>query len=554
MNGKVKYKETIEFNSSTDRNKLSIVKSNKLVEAKYKLTLNEQRLILLMVSMIRPEDNDFKNIRIRIQDLKEILDLQRKDLYEEMPEITKRLMSRILEIEDLEKNKLLQISWISSAEYFFGEGVVELSFDPKLKPYLLKLKEAFTIYNLHSVLRLRSSYAIRFYELLKQYEKIGQRKFSITELKEILGIGKKEYKLYGHFKSRVIIPASKELKEKTDIYFEFEEVKKGRKVVEIIFYIRKNPNFTEIKEQKKIEKLPNKTKNINTELFERIRKYTTLSEDKINEIFNSYDEKLIKKTFDYAINQYKEKKVKNLTAFFLAGLKDNYFKLTPYEEEKIREKQEGEEQKKLASKLENELNDLNKEYRNILRKEILKYFSLFPDNQKEELENEFNSIVDNNIFLKTEYERNGLESKIIQSKFTAFLLPKFQNNLNLPFDNFIDFLNTKKFDFYKLERIKKKYKLEKTIHLEDLLYWYKKLEKLNLPLNILLPYHLDKENLDIIIENKVINYLYENLPSEQKEEVIEKAKNNIDSSLIGEYRKEALKYNIKKIIKEMFSL
>ncbi len=43
-------------------NKQSVVtQSNKLVEAKFSLTIQEQRLVLVMISMISPEDKDFKD-------------------------------------------------------------------------------------------------------------------------------------------------------------------------------------------------------------------------------------------------------------------------------------------------------------------------------------------------------------------------------------------------------------------------------------------------------------------------------------------------------------
>ncbi len=557
MDEKRKYKETVEFNSSVDRNKLSVVKSNKLVEAKYKLTLNEQRLILLMVSMIKPEDEDFKNIRIRIQDLKEILDLQRKDLYEEVPEITKRLMSRVLEIKDIEEKRLLQISWLSSAEYLFGEGVVELSFDPKLKPYLLKLKEAFTIYNLQSVIKLRSSYAIRFYELLKQYEKIGSRKFKLNELKDILGIGKKEYKLYGDFKRRVILPAQKELKEKTDIYFEFEEIKKGRKVVELIFYIYKNPDFKEIKEKEKEKGKENNQlalDNINKDLFDDIKKYTNLSEEKIIDIFQNYDESFIERTFDYTLKLYNQKKIENLTGFFLSGLKDNYFKLSPYEEEKIKKKKEAEEQDKLSLELERELYDLNKEYREETGNKVIDYFEKLSLEEQEKLKKEFENFIKKNVFWEREFLKKGFNSELIKPKFRGYLLNKFREKINFDYKNIIDFLEKKKFDFGKFNRVKNKYKRDLAYNLAILLYWKEKMEKLNIPDDLLLPYHLEKLDLDSTIEDIVVNYLYENLSVEEKEKLLNEAKKLVDNSLLGEHKKEAVKFNIKQILKNRFKL
>jgi plasmid replication initiation protein len=80
----------------------------------------------------------------------------------------------------------LQITWVSSVKYYDNEGVVHIAFDPALKPYLLQLKSRFKPYQLRNVISLNSFYSIRIYELLKQYENIGNRTFEINELREML--------------------------------------------------------------------------------------------------------------------------------------------------------------------------------------------------------------------------------------------------------------------------------------------------------------------------------------------------------------------------------
>lgn len=59
---------------------------------------------------------------------------------------------------------------------------------------------------------------------------------------------KYDYEEYSNFKKKVILVAQRELKQKTDIYFEFKEIKQGRKVVAIEFEI-----FENSKNKKKIQ-------------------------------------------------------------------------------------------------------------------------------------------------------------------------------------------------------------------------------------------------------------------------------------------------------------
>ncbi|MFZ4773736.1 MAG: replication initiation protein [Terrimicrobiaceae bacterium] len=135
----------------------------------------------------------------------------------------------------------LNVSWLSSSEYVEGSGVVSLCFDPKLKPFLLQLKNRFTNYRIKNIVQLKSQFSIRIYELLKQYKKIGQRLFLVSDLRSILGIEDGQYKLYADFKRKVILIAQKELAKKTDISFRFEEIKIGHGVGQIRFYVNKKP-------------------------------------------------------------------------------------------------------------------------------------------------------------------------------------------------------------------------------------------------------------------------------------------------------------------------
>ena len=90
---------------------------------------------------------------------------------------------------------------------------------------------------LQNICKLNSVYAIKLYELLKQYHKIGWRIIDIRELKYMFGIDK-GYSQYCDFKKRVILIAISEINKNTDLEIEIEEIKKGRKVSEIKFFIK----------------------------------------------------------------------------------------------------------------------------------------------------------------------------------------------------------------------------------------------------------------------------------------------------------------------------
>lgn len=213
-----------------------VVKSNTLVEASYRLSTQEQKVILSLAAKIKTQDEDFKNYTFSVKEFADITGARIDSKYQEVKNLTSRLLRRVFTIN--EADGPLQLSWLSAAKYFDGEGLITLRFDPGLKPYLLQLKDCFTKFNLTMALRLKSSFSIRIYELLKQYESIGSRIFLLADLKNALGISGSQYKLYGHFKSKVLKVAQEELAAKTDLTFEFEETKVGRGVGKITFLIK----------------------------------------------------------------------------------------------------------------------------------------------------------------------------------------------------------------------------------------------------------------------------------------------------------------------------
>jgi plasmid replication initiation protein len=212
-----------------------VSKSNTLIEANSRLNLVEQKILLCLASNIEPNDRDFKTYTFPIKQFHDLLGLNGSTKYTELSKITKELLSKVIEIRVGEE--LIQVSWLSSAIYNRNKGTIDMRFDPLLKPFLLELSSKFTSYRLANVVKLKSTYAIRIYELLKQYEDLRERTISLENLRYYLD-AMDVYPNYANFKQRVLKPSQKELNQKTDISFEFEEIKLGRKVQKIRFIIR----------------------------------------------------------------------------------------------------------------------------------------------------------------------------------------------------------------------------------------------------------------------------------------------------------------------------
>ncbi len=270
---------------------------NKLIEARYKLTLEEQRIFLALVSLIDKNDEDFKDYKISVQVLKELTGTKRKDIYSAIKEAVSRLLKRTILIET--ENDFEAFNLISYAKYKKGEGYFIISIDKHLKPYLLKLKEKFTSVSLAYIFRLRSVYSIRLYELLKQYEDTSYRIDEVSTLKEMLGIEKNEYKDWRNFERIVLKKAVQEINEKTDLEVSYKKKKTGRKITHIEF---------EIHSKKANEIEDTETENSTSESVDiQAQKNNDLWEDTLHLLLTVYDadEEDIEFFKDFAIVKYK---------------------------------------------------------------------------------------------------------------------------------------------------------------------------------------------------------------------------------------------------------
>lgn len=226
-----------------------IKQSNAMNEARYKLSMQEQRLILTIASMIKDEDTHTTEYSMTAKQLSKLWGISLEQTYKEADTITEALHSRTLTIRDTKAKYFRRSNWVHRSEY--KNGVLTMRMHEDLAPHLFQLKKAFTVVQLETVLKMKSIYAIRIYELLKQYEKLEERTFTVHELREILVLEDK-YPQYYDFKKKVILQAQKELA-RTDMAFEFTEDKKDtRSIQEITFtFAKKTDEEKELTEFKK---------------------------------------------------------------------------------------------------------------------------------------------------------------------------------------------------------------------------------------------------------------------------------------------------------------
>lgn len=293
-------------------------KANNLVEGKYRFDIWEMRVFTKMLTMILPSDEDFKEYRIYLKEVIDDFNLSAdKQSYKLLKDGAVKLMKKEIKIirdtDEGEKEFLTHIAvGLDSFTSRTQGSYVDISFHPKMKPFLLQLQTQFLMYDVRNVLQLQSSYSVRIYELLKQYEKIGKRTFSVDDLKETLAVTDK-YPLYANFKQRIIMKAQEDLASYTDIRFTFEEVKKGRAIQTIIFTIKSNKTIVE--ERKMLSPILTQVfdkNSSNLEIYDLIKEFPGVNQNTINEWFLKYNGEYIIARINILLKQIaKGKDIKN---------------------------------------------------------------------------------------------------------------------------------------------------------------------------------------------------------------------------------------------------
>ncbi|MBX0292976.1 replication initiation protein [Hymenobacter sp. HSC-4F20] len=219
-----------------------VAQHNALINARFSFVPLQMRLFVALLSRIDFEDADFKEHFIPLEEL--VFDRRGGSAYEQVDEMCKGLASFTLYIEELEektrkrrrKPNYTYIPLMAEAGYRAELGGVVASFNPKIMPYLLQLRESgnFTTADLKQILKLKSPQSLRIYWLLKEYAGFGRRTISVDDLRFVLGIEEHEYPRFSNFRARILDKAQSEIAA-TDIPFTYELEREGKTVARIKF-------------------------------------------------------------------------------------------------------------------------------------------------------------------------------------------------------------------------------------------------------------------------------------------------------------------------------
>ncbi len=290
-----------------------LAKGNPLINASFDITAIQFKILLHMISKVDMSLEDFQPITIQISEFQKFANINTKAIYEVIETQAEKLKNKSILYEDDEVR--LSTNLLSSWKYHKKKGCYTFRFDPELKPFLLDLKENFTVYDIRNIIQLNSAYAIRFFEFCKQFENLGRFEMQVDEIKHLFKIEAK-YKNYYDFKKYVIEQARKELKTYSELYFDIDkEIKQSRKVVALRFKIVKNKKKFVQKEL--IDITPNLE---NTDLIDDVKRIHSLvseyiSVEVVEKWLTQYPVEQINIGINYTFEQAKKKKINDIAGY-----------------------------------------------------------------------------------------------------------------------------------------------------------------------------------------------------------------------------------------------
>lgn len=231
-------------------------KSNDLIQrSRFKLSLQQQRVMLYLISKIDYNDDEFKEYEFNIPEFCRVCGIPIGSNYVDLKAAIKDISDKSMWAYISEDTETL-LRWIEKPYINKDCGTIRIRLDRDMKPFLLELKSHYTSYELIYTLMFSSKYAIRLYEVCRSYlyNKLGsfKHRYEINELRQLLDC--EMYTDFRDFRRRVLDVAIKDINDNSDMLVSYSKLTRGRQVIGIEFSISTKPTMELVKLQDRIQK------------------------------------------------------------------------------------------------------------------------------------------------------------------------------------------------------------------------------------------------------------------------------------------------------------
>jgi hypothetical protein len=229
---------------------------NELARCHTDLSVTAMRVILLMASEVKKDDQEFKPMRLRVDDYQEKLSLEGQSAYHHLHQTIRKLATTLLETE----NPIEGIDEFQVLKPFTRiprKGEFVLQFNEGMRPLLLNLNRLFCQVSLDVFFRIQGSYAVRFYLVCKSLDPekndLNSWRMTVSELRKWLGIPEDQYVETFNLRAAVIHRAKDELDRIADLTFDYAPQMNGQRTTGWTFtVVRNRPRTAALDRRRKV--------------------------------------------------------------------------------------------------------------------------------------------------------------------------------------------------------------------------------------------------------------------------------------------------------------
>ena len=243
------HRREIQFNTSHE-----VAMSNQMIlHSASNLSLNEMKLLRYIIMQTKKGDEYLFEYEFAVKDFAEDLGVSVKDLYRDLDKMSLHIMREVLTFGvntgSYKKDRWKHFHWVDIFEYYDGKVKVKIS--DELRPFLLNLVGNFTKYEMSEIVNMRSTHAIRIYEVIRSYmndydlpyaDHQNEISISMEVLRRITNTEEK-FERYSSFKTYVIDTAVREINRCSKYHITATPYKSGRAVTGFDFLIESQAGY-----------------------------------------------------------------------------------------------------------------------------------------------------------------------------------------------------------------------------------------------------------------------------------------------------------------------
>ena len=214
--------------------KKTIKQTNRLIEARYKLSLVETKIVHAIGSQLAKSGEKFEFVRVTADALIDFCGFPPKHGYSWLKAACRNLRQRIIEI-NMPDGSWYFTGWVNSAHYH--DGVIDFQLDERLKDELLNVNKAYLSASPKLLCSFHRIFSPRLYMLLKKSVKLKSIEYNIDYIIDRFVLPVSYSNKFYNFKVKFLKPSIDEINDLTDIKVKYEILKEGRSYKQVKFII-----------------------------------------------------------------------------------------------------------------------------------------------------------------------------------------------------------------------------------------------------------------------------------------------------------------------------